>query len=92
MRVMCGCLKVSAKAYYAWAERKERRPALRETAVRIAVQEKFYFHKRRYGSKRLSDELKDAGIAAGRYLKKRIRKSWGHAAARLVAASMRSGP
>ncbi len=71
LRVMCGCLKASAKAYYGWLERKsvrKERSDLRETAVRIAVTEKFYFHKRRNGSKRLSDELKDSGIEAGRYL------------------------
>lgn len=77
MRVMCGCLKVSAKAYYAWAERKERRPALRETAVRAAVREKFYFHKCRYGSKRLSGELKNEGLMAGRYLTRRIMREEG---------------
>lgn len=76
MRVMCGCLKVSAKAYYAWAERI-RQPETRETSVRAAVREKFYFHKRRYGSKRLSDELKDAGIEAGRYLTRRIMREEG---------------
>jgi putative transposase len=80
LRVMCGCLKVSAKAYYAWLERKsvrKERSDLRETAVRIAVKEKFYFHKRRYGSKRLSDELKDSGIEAGRYLTRRIMREEG---------------
>ena len=73
---MCGCLKVSAKAYYAWAERKGKTDE-RGALVRVAVQEKFYFHKGRYGAKRLSGELKDAGIEAGRYLTRRIMREEG---------------
>ncbi len=53
---MCGCLRVSAKAYYAWAERKGKTDE-RGALVRVAVQEKFYFHKGRYGAKRLSGEV-----------------------------------
>src|SRR5690606_34413491 len=71
MRVMCGCLKVSANAYYAWAARKER-PDEREASIRTAVKDKFYFHKRRYGAKRLSGELKESGVKAGCFLVRRV--------------------
>ena len=40
--------------------------------VRAAVKDKFYFHRRTYGSKRLSDELKEDGIRAGRYYVRRV--------------------
>lgn len=67
---------VSRSAYYAWAVGKARRD-LRQASIRVAVMEKFYFHKRTYGSKRLSDELKDAGVMAGRYLTRRIMREEG---------------
>lgn len=67
---------VSRSAYYAWAARKERRDE-QEASIRTAVMEKFYFHKRTYGSKRLSDELKDAGVRAGRYLVRRVMREEG---------------
>ncbi len=68
--------KVSRSAYYAWAGGKARRD-LRRTSIRVAVMEKFYFHKRTYGSKRLSDELKEDGIKAGRFLTRRIMREEG---------------
>lgn len=64
MRVMCGCLKVSVQAYYAWVQRRlEREDG--KASIRTAVREKFYFHRGRYGVKRLSGELKDEGVKAG---------------------------
>lgn len=74
--MLCGCLKVSARAYYAWAERKER-PDERGALIRVAVKEKFYSHKRRYGVKRLSGELKEAGIMAGCYQVRRVMREEG---------------
>lgn len=68
--------KVSRSAYYAWAAGKARRE-VRQASIRMAVKEKFYFHKRTYGSKRLSDELKDSGVMAGRYLIRRIMREEG---------------
>lgn len=68
---MCRCLKVSVAAYYAWAARRDRVDEKR-TLVRTAVKEMFYLHKRRYGAKRVSGELKDAGIKAGYYLVRRV--------------------
>lgn len=81
MRVMCGCLKVSAKAYYAWAAKKAARKIEdRKASIRTAVVEKFNFHKGRYGAKRLSGELKDSGVMAGRYLVRRVMREEGLAA------------
>jgi transposase InsO family protein len=69
-------MKVSRTAYYAWAGRGGE-PDRRQAAVRTAVKEKFYFHKRRYGSRRVSDELKDEGVSAGRYLVSRMMREEG---------------
>lgn len=62
---------VSRSGYYAWAARRSERGE-RQTVVREAVKDKFYYHKRRYGSKRLSDELKEDGIKVGRYIVRRV--------------------
>ena len=48
-----------------------------ESEVKKKVVELFYFHQRRYGSKRLSDELKDSGVRAGRFLVRRVMREEG---------------
>ena len=75
LRLLLGCMKVSRTAYYAWLERRKR-PCGKE-AVRKAVKDVFYFHKRRYGSRRVSDELKEEGIKAGRFLVTRVMREEG---------------
>lgn len=68
--------KVSRSAYYAWLARGADAD-VKKAEIRTAVKDKFYFHKRTYGSKRLSDELKDAGVKAGRYLVRRVMREEG---------------
>src|SRR5476649_2095441 len=75
MRIMFGCLKVSRSAYYAWVSRQERPDE--QASVRMAVKDKFYFHKRRYGSRRVSDDLKDEGVKVGRFLVSRVMREEG---------------
>lgn len=67
---------VSRSGYYAWGKRRAESED-RQASVRAAVKDKFYFHKRTYGSKRLSDELKESGIKVGRYLTRRIMREEG---------------
>jgi transposase InsO family protein len=67
---------VSRSAYYAWGARKDAAEE-RQASVRAKVVDKFYFHKRTYGSKRLSDELKDEGVKAGRYFVRRVMREEG---------------
>ena len=64
-------MKVSRSAYYAWAV-NGKKPKEKEATMRAKVVDKFYFHKGRYGSRRVSDELKDEGIMIGRYLTTRM--------------------
>lgn len=45
--------------------------------MRTKVLEKFYFHKSRYGSRRVSGELKDEGVGAGRYVVRRVMREEG---------------
>ena len=74
MRLLLKVMKVSRSAYYAWAAKK---PETREAAIRTAVKGVFYFHKGRYGSRRVSDELKDEGIKAGRFVVTRVMREEG---------------
>ena len=71
VRVLLEAAEVSRTAYYEWLKRHEQIDEKRAW-IKAAVTEKFYFHKRTYGSKRLSDELKEEGVKAGRYLTRRI--------------------
>jgi putative transposase len=71
LRVLLEAAVVSRTAYYGWLSRHEKAGESR-AAVRAAVRDRFYFHKRTYGAKRLSDELKEDGVKAGRYLIRRI--------------------
>ncbi len=74
LRVLLKVMKVSRSAYYGWAARK---PRDKQAGIRTSVVDKFYFHNRNYGAKRLSGELKDEGIKAGRYLVSRIMREEG---------------
>jgi len=76
MRLLFKVMKVSRSAYYGWAE-KRKKPDGKEESIRAAVKDVFYFHKRRYGSRRVSDELKDEGIKAGRFLVTRVMREEG---------------
>lgn len=67
---------MSREAYYSWLARRDK-PNERDAAVRTAVKEKFYFHKGRYGAKRLSGELKDGGVKAGCFLVRRLMREEG---------------
>ena len=69
-------MKVSRTAHYAWAAKRGRIEE-REAATRAKVKEVFYIHKRRYGSRRVSDEIKDEGGKAGRYLVRRVMREEG---------------
>ena len=64
-------MKVSRSAYYAWAARRSRTND-REAKLRAAVKEVFFIHKRRYGKRRISDELKDSGMKVGVFLAGRL--------------------
>lgn len=76
---MFRCMKVSRTGYYAWVSRQAKREehAQEQACIRTAVKEKFYFHKSRYGSRRVSGELKEEGVRAGRYLVSRVMREEG---------------
>lgn len=67
-------MRVSRSAYYAWRLRRERPPDSRLAAEARAVKERFYFHRRRYGTRRISLDLKAKGIGMGRCKVRRLMK------------------
>jgi len=61
-------MKTSEAAYYAWRNGQTYRLSRIKTEIGAAVKEVFYLHRRRYGARRISAELKAEGIAVGRRL------------------------
>lgn len=74
MGILCRCLRVSRSAYYAWAVRKKRPPDERRAAEAKAVKDYFYYQRRRYGTRRMSEGLKGRGIEMGRCKVRRVMK------------------
>jgi len=77
---LCRTLKVSEDAFYAWRREKTYRLSPPKSELAAAVKEVFYLHRRRYGARRVSAELKDQGLAVGRRLAGSLMKAQGLAA------------
>jgi putative transposase len=63
-------MKVSRAGYYIYASGGSYLKS--EERLRRRVKEVFWFHGRKYGSRRISDELKDSGEKAGRFRVRRL--------------------
>jgi transposase InsO family protein len=61
-------LRVGEAAYYAWRGGKTYRFSQTKSQMAEAVKEVFYLHRRRYGARRISAELKAGGLPVGRRL------------------------
>jgi transposase InsO family protein len=59
---------MSEAAYYAWHKGKTYRLSQKKSKLADRVKEVFYLHRRRYGARRISAELKAEGVAVGRRL------------------------
>ncbi len=68
MSGLCRALKSSEAAFYAWRKGQTYQPSQKRCELAGAVKEVFYLHRRRYGARRVSAELKAAGVAVGRRL------------------------
>lgn len=71
---LCRTLAVSRSSYYAWAGGQTHQ---RDKALSAAVQQVFWRHGRRYGSRRISAELRAGGLAAGRERVRRVLREEG---------------
>lgn len=65
-------MRVSRSAYYGWRTRREKSPPQQKAAEAVLVKESFYFNRRRYGTRRISQELKEKGIKLGRCRVRRL--------------------
>lgn len=79
---MCRMLKVSEAAFYAWRAGKTYRLSQSKRALADRVKEVFFFHRRRYGARRISAELKTRGVPVGRRLAASLMKAEGLTAIR----------
>ena len=61
-------MKVSEDAFYAWAAGKTYRLSEKKQKLAERVKDVFYLHRRRYGARRVSAELRATGCAVGRRL------------------------
>jgi len=61
-------LKVGEAAFYAWRGGKTYQLSQKKRKLAEAVKEVFYLHRRRYGARRISAELKAEGLVVGRRL------------------------
>lgn len=70
-------MKVWESAFYAWAAGKTYRPNEKRQQLCEQVKTVFYFHRRRYGARRISAELKAGGVEVGRRLASSLMKAQG---------------
>ena len=68
MSGLCRVLRLSEAAYYAWYKGKTYRLSQKKSNLADQVKAVFYLHRRRYGARRISAELKAEGVAVGRRL------------------------
>lgn len=73
-------MKVSEDAFYAWRAGRTYRLSRKKRELADRVKEVFYLHRRRYGARRISAELKEAGLTVGRRLAGSLMKAEGLAA------------
>ena len=68
MSGLCRALRVSEAAFYSWRKGKTYRLSQKKSKLAEAVKEVFYLHRRRYGARRISADLKAEGLSVGRRL------------------------
>lgn len=69
---MCRVMRVSYSGFYLWAAGKSYLKSEKLSRIEAKVKDVFWFHGRKYGSRRVSMELKEEGIEAGRWRVRRL--------------------
>ncbi len=77
IRVLCNVLKISKSAYYAYLQGDTYRPSLKKQILLKEVKTIFDRNKRRYGNRRVREELKDNGYYIGKYRVRSLMKEQG---------------
>lgn len=73
----CGILNVSRSGYYEFAKRPKSKTRIAREALAPFVEEAFYANNRRYGSRRVTLELKKAGVPCNRRTVQRMMSEMG---------------
>ena len=77
MTEICQTLEVSRSAYYAWLGAPPSMREDRDMFLMPIIRKIFYRHKRRYGARRIADELHDLGYDCGVRRASKLLKSQG---------------
>ena len=73
---MCRILNVSRSGYYQWRKRDESPRKKQDQKLKEKILAIFIKHKKRYGSPRIHDELRDMGIRCGKKRVERLCVNW----------------
>ena len=74
---MCRILNVSRSGYYQWCKRDESPRKKQDQKLKEKIIAIFLKHKKRYGSPRIHDELRDMGIRCGKKRVERLMRELG---------------
>jgi putative transposase len=72
VRTLCRVLDVSRSGYYAWSNRSPSPRSIEDSRIVAEVAAVFEEHKGRYGSVRITRELRDGGVRVGRHRVRRL--------------------
>lgn len=67
VRMMCRVFQVSASGYYAWRKRSESARDMANTLLDTKIKRVYAQHKGRYGSPRITDELREQGGSCSKH-------------------------
>jgi transposase InsO family protein len=74
---MCQYLKVSRSGYYQWCQRTESTRKKKDNELKEKILAIYVLHKKRYGSPRIHEELRDMGIHCGKKRVERLMRELG---------------
>jgi hypothetical protein len=77
VRVLCRVLNISFSVFYAWKRGETYQPSALKSQRYQLVREVFQTHRRRYGARRISEELKARGMGIGRFQTRTLMKKQG---------------
>jgi len=72
VRTMCRVLEVSRSGFYAWSTRAASERSVEDSRLMAEIQVVFDEHKARYGSPRITRELRASGVRVGRHRVRRL--------------------
>lgn len=75
MTILCRVMQVARSAYYAYRSSKSYVLSQKKAAITKQVTEVFTEHRRRYGSRRVTAELKARGLTVGRFAVRSLMKA-----------------